>query len=209
MCRLHIEYAVNFLSQFADVYNHTHWSAVKQILRYLSGTRNLGIVFRNSGSSCGIKGYTDADYAGCLETRISRSGFVFQLNGGPISWSIPWQNVVSLLTAETEYIALAHGTKEAIWLRRILNDLKIPCESIPLLVDNQSAIKQARNLEFHKRLKHIDVRYHFVRDILNKKWISISYVESKEQLADIFTKPLTKQTFCYLRKRLNVLDHPN
>ena len=209
VCRPDIEYAVNYLSQFVDAYNHTHWSAVKQILRYLSGTRNLGIVFGISGSSCEIRGYTDADYAGCLETRKSRSGFVFQLNGGPISWSSQRQNVVSLSTAEAEYIALAHGTKEAIWLRRILNDLKIPCESIPLLVDNQSAIKLARNSEFHKRSKHIDVRYHFVRDILNRKLISISYVESKEQLADIFTKPLTKQTFCYLRKRLNVLDHPN
>ena len=209
VCRPDIEYAVNYLSQFVDAHNQTHWSAVKQILRYLSGTRNRGIVYGNSGSSYEIRGYTDADYAGCLETRTSRSGFIFQLNGGPISWSSQRQSIVSLSTAEAEYIALAHGTKEAIWLRRILNDLKIPCKSIPLFIDNQSAIKLAKNSEFHKRSKHMDVLYHFVRNTLNRKIINISYVEFKEQLADIFTKPLTKQTFCYLCKRLNVLDHPN
>ena len=76
-------------------------------------------------------------------------------------------------------------------------------------MDNQSVIKLSKNSEFHKLSKHIDVRYHFVRDILNRKIINISYVESKEQLADIFMKPLTKETFCYLCKRLNVLDNPN
>ncbi|XP_033218364.1 secreted RxLR effector protein 161-like [Belonocnema kinseyi] len=105
VCRPDIEYAVNYLSQFVDAHNRTHCSAVKQILRYLSGTRDLGIVFGNSGSSCEIRGYTDTDYAGCLETRKSRSGFVFQLNGGPISWSSQRQSVVSLSTAEAEYIA--------------------------------------------------------------------------------------------------------
>ncbi|XP_033232128.1 secreted RxLR effector protein 161-like [Belonocnema kinseyi] len=87
VCRPDIEYAVNYLSQFLDAHNRTHYSALKQILRYLSGTCDLGRVFGNSGSSCEIRGYTDADYAGCLETRKSRSGFVFELNGGPILWS--------------------------------------------------------------------------------------------------------------------------
>ena len=108
---------------------------MKQILRYLFSNRNLGIVFGSSASSSEIMGYTDADYAGFLKTRKVRSGFVFQLNGRPISWSSQRKTVVSLSTDEAEYIALAHGTKEAIWLRRILSDLKIPCESIPLLFD--------------------------------------------------------------------------
>lgn len=209
VCRPDIEYAVNYLSQFLESYNHEHWQAVKRIIRYLSGTRDFGIVYGNSGSIDALKGYTDADYAGCLETRRSRSGFVFLLYGGPISWSSQRQSVTSLSTAEAEYIALAHGTKEAIWLRRLLNDLKFSCTTIPLFVDNQSAIKLANNSEFHKRSKHIDVRYHFVRDIVNQNIIELNYVESKEQLADVFTKPLAKQAFCYLREKLNVLNHPN
>ena len=88
-----------------------------------------------------IHGYTDGDYAGCLKARRSRSGFVFLLNGGPISWSSQRQSIVSLSTAEAEYIALTHGTKEAIWLRQMLKELDISCNSIPISVDNQSAIK--------------------------------------------------------------------
>lgn len=206
VCRVDIEYAVNYASQFLDSFGQEHWQAVKRILRYLKGTRNYGITFGNSGSYTSVTGFTDADYAGCLETRRSRSGFVFLLNGGPICWSSQKQSIVALSTAEAEYIALTHGTKEALWLRQMLKDLEYPCESIPIYVDNQSAIKQAKNTEFHKRSKHIDVRYHFVREVVNQKEIEIAYVESKEQLADIFTKPLAKQQFCYLREQLNIQD---
>ena len=117
---------------------------MKIIIRYLIGTRDFGIIFGNSGNT-GIHGYADADYAGCLKTRRSRSGFVFLLNGGPISWSSQRQSIVSLLTAEAEYIALTHETKEAIWLRQMLKELDISCNSIPISVENQSAIKLANN----------------------------------------------------------------
>ena len=167
----------------------------------------FGIVFENSGSMLNVNGFTDADYAGCTETRKSRSGFVFLLNGGPISWSSQRQSIVSLSTAEAEYIALTHGAKEAIWLRQFLNDLGLSCKTVPILVDNQSAIRLASNSEFHKRSKHIDVRFHFVRDVIDRKEIEIDYVQSKNQLADIFTKPIAKQQFCFLRDNLNVRDH--
>ena len=204
-----IEYAVNYASQFLDSFGQENWQAVKKIIRYLLGTRNSGIVFGNSGSSFNRIGYTDADYAGCLESRKSRSGFVFLLNGGPISWSSQKQSVVSLSTTEAEYIALAHGTKEAIWLRRMLSDLEIDCNPVPIFVDNQSAIKLANNAEYHKRSKHIDVRFHFVPDMLSRDEIKIDYVQSKEQLADILTKPLPKQQFCMLRERMSLMKDSN
>ncbi|CAK9811716.1 Retrovirus-related Pol polyprotein from transposon TNT 1-94 [Anthophora quadrimaculata] len=205
VCRPDIEYAVNYASQFLNSFSQEHWQAVKRIIRYLIGTRDLGIIFGNSGST-EICRFTDADYAGCLETRRSRSGFVFLLNGGPICWSSQRQPIVSLSTAEAEYIALTHGTKEAIWLRQMLKELGISCDSIPIFVDNQSAIKIANNSEYHKRSKHIDVRFHFIRDVLNRKEIEINYVQSKQQLADIFTKPLAKQKFCFLREKLNIVN---
>lgn len=203
-----IEYAVNYASQFLNCFREEHWRAVKRIFRYLIGTRDFGLTFGNSGSS-DIFGYTDADYAGCVDTRRSRSGFVFVFNGGPICWSSQKQDIVATSTAEAEYIALSHGAKEAIWLRQMLSDLKISCVSIPMYIDNQSAIKLAKNSEFHKRSKHIDVRFHFVRDVVNRKEIELNYVQSKQQLADIFTKPLAKQQFCILREQLNILDISN
>ena len=127
-------------------------------------------------------------------------------NGGPICWSSQRQNIVALSTAEAKYIALTHGTKEAIWLRQMISELEISIASVPMFVDNQSAIKLASNTEFHKRSKHIDVRFHFVRDVISDKKIEIHYVPSKQQLADIFTKPLPAQQFCFLRERINMSD---
>ena len=129
------------------------------------------------------------------------------LNGAPISWSSQRQSVVSLYTAESEYIALSHGAKEAVWLHRFLNELNAGCKSVKIFVDNQAAIKLSGNSEHHKRSKHIDVRFHFLRDIVEKKQIEIVYIPSKDQLADILTKPLAKQQFCYLRSKLNIIDH--
>lgn len=151
MCRPDIEFAVNYASQFLDCFGLEHWQAVKKIIRYLTGTCDHGIIFGSSGRFVNVIGFTDADYARCLDTRKSRSGFLFLLNNGPICWSSQRQNVVSLSTTEAEYIALANGTKEAVWLRRMLCNLKIACELIPLMVDNQSAIKLANNSEFHEK----------------------------------------------------------
>lgn len=115
VCRPEIDYAVNYASQFLNCLSQEHWKAVKIIIRYLIGTRDFGIVFGNSWTQQ-ICGYTDTDYAGCLDSRVSRSGFVFLLNGGPICWSSQKQTSVSQSTAESEYVALAHGAKVAIWL---------------------------------------------------------------------------------------------
>ena len=208
VCRPDVEYIVNYISQFLTCYGESHWQAVKKIMRYLAGTRDFCLAFGDSGSSLKITGFTDADFAGCIETRKSRSGYVFLLNGAPISWCNQLQKIVTLSTAEAEYVALANGVKEAIWLRRMLNELNVECNTIPVFVDNQAAIKIASNTECndHKRSKHIDVKFHFIRDVANCGEINIKYVQSKEQLADIFTKPLTKQQFCYLRNILNVVE---
>lgn len=199
-----IEYAVNYLSQFLEYNDQEHWKAVKRIFRYLKQTIDYGIIFGKSGSINELAGFTDADYAGCLQTRKSRSGYIFLLNGAPISWSSQRQNCVSLSTTEAEYVALANGTKEAIWLRRLLNELGIRCDSVKIYVDNQSAISLANNPEYHKRSKHIDVRYHFVRDVVHKREITVEYIPSDKQLADILTKPLPRETFCKLRESMNI-----
>lgn len=113
---------------------------------------------------------------------------------------------MSLSTTEAEYIALTHGVKEAIWLNRMLRELNAieDCIPVPIFVDNQSAIKLCKNAEYHKRSKHIDIRFHFVRDVVNRREIELNYVPTDAQLADIFTKPLCKQKFCDMREKLNM-----
>lgn len=199
-----IEYAVNRASQFLTNFSEEHWQAVKRIFRYLCGTKNFGITYGSSGSEGNLTGFTDADYAGCLDTRRSTSGFVFMFHGGPVTWSSQRQGVVSLSTTEAEYIALAHGVKESIWLKNMFCQLGVTINCVSIFVDNQSAIKLANNPEFHKRTKHIEVRYHFTREVFERGDIDLIYINSKDQLADLFTKPLGKLQHHYLREKMNI-----
>ncbi|XP_033230350.1 secreted RxLR effector protein 161-like [Belonocnema kinseyi] len=159
-----IAYAVNVVSRYLSEYTESHWQAVKRILRYLIGTADFGIMYKSCGSKLELRGYSDADYAGDVVMRRSTTGYVFMLAGGPITWSSQRQKLVTLSTTETEYFAAATATKEAVWLRKLLDDIGFQAAGASaLFVDNQSAIKLIKNPEFHKRTKHIDVRYHFIR----------------------------------------------
>ncbi|KAK2575155.1 hypothetical protein KPH14_012674 [Odynerus spinipes] len=171
-----IEFAVNIIKcQFLTCYESEHWQAVKRVFRYLRGTTNHGIVYGNDESQSVLKGYTDSDYAGCTETRKSTSGFVFILNNGTISWSSQRQRVGALSTTEAEYVALAKGTQEAVWLKRLCSEIGLEYPTIEMFVDNQSAIKLAGNPEFHKRTKHIDERYHYAREVSEQGDIVLKY----------------------------------
>ena len=128
VCRPDIEYAVNYASKFLSCYDESHWPKVKRTMRYLAGTRDYGLVFGDSGSTLAVKGFTDTDFAGCVNTRRSRSGHVFVLNGAPISWCSQLQKLVTSSTMEAEYVALANGVKEAIWLCRMMNELNVKCD---------------------------------------------------------------------------------
>jgi hypothetical protein len=119
------------------------------------------------------------------------------------------QNSVALSTAKAEYIATDHCCAELLWLRQTLRDYGYKLSKVPLLCDNDSAIRMADNPVEHSRTKHIDIRYHFLRDHQQMGDIEIAYVSTKEQLADIFTKPLGEKTFSKLRNELNILDSQN
>lgn len=184
-----IAYSVGKLSQFMDSYDHTHWRAVKHLFRYLKNTMDLKITYYKDGTNK-LEGFCDSDYAGDQESRKSTSGYIFMLNGGAVSWSSKLQRIIALSTTEAEYISLAEATKQSIWLRQLLIDLHQDQEAIQINCDNQGALKLVQNPEDHQRTKHIDVRYHFVRDMQKKGIISVEYLESEKQLADILTKPL-------------------
>ena len=165
-----------------------HWEQCLQLMRYLQHTKHTGITL--GGSTDGLVGYSDADFAGCKDTRKSRSGYVFLVNGGAVSWSSKLQNSVALSTAESEYMAASAAAKEAIWLKRVCQDLGMPAKPVVLHVDNQAAQYMATSGALSARTKHIAVRHHFLRDEIAKGNVVVQYVQSKHNLADVFTKPL-------------------
>ncbi|KAG5873098.1 hypothetical protein JTB14_035250 [Gonioctena quinquepunctata] len=178
----------------------TNWKAVKRILKYLKGTLDYGLLYRAEFKLKELEAYCDADYEGDLNTRRSRTGIVCKYSAGAITWASQKQKSVVLSTTEAEYVAASEGTKEVIWLIRLLNEFAQNSEYIPTLrVDNSSAIKLAKNPEFHKRSKHIEMRYHFVREKYQEGVIKIEHIDGQKQIADIMTKPLPRIRFEILR----------
>lgn len=199
--------AVGTLSQFAADPCPTHWQALKRVLRYLQATPTYGLQFSASNDGR-LVGYSDADWAGDIESRRSTSGYVFMLNGGCISWRSKKQRTVALSSTEAEYMALSEAIQEAVWLKAFLCELGEVASDQALTVyeDNQGAIALAKNPEFHKRTKHIDIRYHFVREKVEDGQVCLQYCPTQDMLADIMTKPIPTVQFDVLRTKLGVQD---
>ena len=190
-----IAQAVGVVSKFCANPTQSHLTAAKRILRYLKGTAYLGLSYKKCADG-NLIGYSDADWAGDVDDRHSTSGNVFLLAKGAVSWLSKKQATVALSTAEAEYVALSAATQEAIWLRRLLTDVGESLED-PIVIneDNQGAIAMAKNPVGHARTKHIDIRYHFVREGVQNGAIILKYVATGEMIADILTKPLPKHPF--------------
>jgi hypothetical protein len=185
-----------------------HLRAVKRIMRYLVYTPKFGLWYPK-GSTFDLIGYSDVDWAGCKMDRKSTSGTCQFLERSLVSWASKKQNSLALSTAEVEYIAAGHCCAQLLWMRQTLRDYGYKLSKVPLLSDNESAIRVADNPIEHNRTKHIDIRYHFLKDHQQREDIEIAYVSTKEQLANIFTKPLDDKTFSKLRNELNILDSRN
>ena len=152
-----------------------------------------------------LLGYTDANWAGDVDTRRSTSGYIFKIADGVVSWRSKKQSTVAKSTTEAEYVALSQATQEAIWLRRLLSDLGCKADGPTLIKeDNQGAIQIARNPKFHNRTKHIDMTFHFIREKMASKDIKVEYCSTHDMIADIMTKALPKGRFEKLRSLLNV-----
>ncbi|KAM1197550.1 hypothetical protein ACFX2I_009121 [Malus domestica] len=150
-------------------------------------------------------GYCDSDWGGSSDDSKSTSGYAFSFGSGVFSWASVKQSCVALSTAEAEYISASEATTQAIWLRFVLEDFgELQTEATPLHCDNTSAIAITRNSVFHQKTKHIDRRYHFIKDALQEGIIDLIYCPTEEQIANIFTKPLAKDRFNYLRNLLGV-----
>jgi hypothetical protein len=179
--------------------------AVKRILRYLVSTPCFGIWYPK-GSTFNLIGYSDSDYARCKVDRKSTSGTCQFLGRSLMSWSSKKQTST---TAKVEYVATGQCCVQLLWIRQTLRDFGYNLSKVPLLCDNESAIRMADNPVEHSRTKHKDNRHHFLRDHQQKGDIEVYHISTENQLADIFTKPLDEKTFCRLRSELNVLDSRN
>lgn len=168
-------------------------------------TENYGLVYTERKCNNDIVvGYCDADWAGDVHDRRSVSGYCLLLYGSIVSWCTQKQKTVSLSTAEAEYMALSLISCEGIWFKGLVNNLGIKCDNIIVFEDNQSCIHLAKNRENSKRVKHIDIKHHFIRNLVEEKTIVLQYIRSSEQLSDIFTKSLPKPIFNYFRTCLGV-----
>lgn len=183
-----IAFAVTTLAQFSDNPGWVHWEAVKRVFKYLLGTRDLELVYGRKENE--LTGYVDADGAS-QEHRRAISGYVFLVDGGAISWSSKKQELVTLSTAEAEYVAATHAAKEVIWLRRLIGEVfgAIP-NPTTLFSDSQSAIALTKDGHYHARTKHIDIRYHFIRYVIENGSIKLIYCPTNEMTADVLTKAL-------------------
>jgi hypothetical protein len=191
-----ITYATCHASKFTKQPKKSHIAGVKRIMKYLKGSPSMHITYAAGSQRNILTAFCDADYAADIDDRKSRSGFVLMLNGGPIAWGSRKQGCTARSTTEAEYMAAHLATNEVIWMRQLLAELGYPQRAPTLLrSDNQAAIRLVHNPEFHKRTKHVDVKYHILREHLLNNVISIAYIPTNDQLADLFTKPLPRDKF--------------
>jgi hypothetical protein len=207
--RSDLAYSVGYVSRFLQQPTMEHEQAVKRIVHYVMGTLDHGLYYPRCPREAHLVGYSDSDHAGDIDTSKSTSGILFFLGKCPISWQSVKQQAVAMSSCEAEYIAASTASTQAIWLARLLGDLGRDVGAVELRVDSQSALALAKNPVFHERNKHIRVRYHFIRDCLAERSIKARYINTKDQLVDLLTKPLGRIKFLELCSRLGMVQLSN
>ncbi|KAL5540945.1 hypothetical protein UlMin_044921 [Ulmus minor] len=200
-----ILFAVGLVSRYMENPTTTHFKTTKRILRYIKGTIDFGLLYSFS-NDYKLVGYSDSDCGGDIDDRKSTSGFVFFMGDTAFTWMSKKKPIVTLSSCEAEYVAATSCVCHAVWLRNLLKELSMTQEDpTQICVDNKSAIALAKNPVFHDRSKHIDIRYHYIRECIARKDVQVEYVKSQDQIADIFTKPLKFEDFARLRNLLGLI----
>ena len=189
-------YLVGMVSRYQSNPGPKHWQAVKHILKYPWRTRDYMLVYHNEDLI--LIGYTDSDFQLDLDFRKSTSGCVFTLGGGAISWKSVEQSCIAESTMEAEYVATCEAAKEATWLKKFLSDLGVVrMEQVPitLFCDNSEAVAQSKDPRNHKKEKHIEKKYHIIRDIVARGDVVVEKIDSANNLTNPFTKVLPQRIF--------------
>lgn len=199
-----IAFSVGVVSRFMQNPTKHHFGAAKRILRYVAGTVDYGIWYAANSIFC-LQGFSDSDWTGSLEDRKSTSGSIFHIGSGAITWSSKKQATTALSSSEAEYVAATSAACQAVWLRRLLADFgQLQEGATEIFCDNKAAIAMSENPAFHGRTKHIDIRVHFIRDLVAGGQIQLRYCNTNEQVADVFTKSLPYEKHAYFRSKLGV-----
>ena len=191
-----LAWVVTKLSQHLEQPSNIDWMTIRHVLRYIRGTYDKNITFRKSKNGLTLIGHSDSDWAASRDDRRSTTGYTFSLNqeGPQIAWKSKKQKTVALSSCEAEYMGLSHATQELLFIKMLCEDFGINIASpIEIYGDNQGSIDMVRNPSSNERSKHIDIRHHFVREKYASGVINVSYKETGENVADIFTKPGTRQ----------------
>lgn len=199
-----IGFAVCWLARFAQAPLKRHMTALKHVFRYLSGTRDVGLTFGRETrvGAVQLSAFSDADWASDKTDRKSVTGWIARINGDPISWQSKKQSAVALSTCESELYAECAATQELQWLRGMMKELCVEFETPILYGDNQSAIAAATNGVRTERSKHIDIKYHFITDVIESGRQELKWIPTLQQQADILTKALNAPQFLTLRKKI-------
>ena len=191
-----VAYALGIVSRFQADPGEDHWKAVKNILKYLRRTKDIFLVY--GGSDLKLEAYSDSSFQSDPDDSKSISGYVFTLNGGAVSWKSTKQQTVADSTTEAEYIAVSEAAKEAVWMKKFITELGVVPEienPMPLYCDNTGAVAQAKEPRAHHKSKHILRRFHLVREIVERQDVYIDRVDTKNNVADPFTKALPQRDF--------------
>ncbi|KAL7278649.1 hypothetical protein ACG7TL_007650 [Trametes sanguinea] len=196
---------VGNLARFSKNPGMAHWKAVKHLFRYIKGTLDYKLTYSPSPSDELFTSYTDADHAGCPDTGRSTSGYVIKMGTGAISWSSRLQSIVALSTTEAEFVAAVSAGQEVLWLRNLLTEFGFDVSAASRLrIDNLSALSVAKNPEHHGRMKHLDLRFYWLRDEVAKGRIEIEHLRTSDMPADILTKSLAKPKVLEMVKMLGL-----
>ena len=195
------------LSKKASNPGETHWEGIKRVMIYLRGTSSYGISYGHTPTAANLVGYADASYAKCVDTRRSRYGGIYLFNGGPVEWKSKLTRTVALSSMEAEYIGACEFARIGVWLRRSLDEVGFPqAEATPLGCDNKSAIIFGNDAIVQNRSRHIDTRYHYIREVINENKVALFYQPTSEIPADILTKPLGVGAFKKCRATMGIFE---
>jgi hypothetical protein len=202
-----ITFAAGYVSRFMEKPRQEHLAAVKHLMRYIAGTVDFGILYHKFTKGNKLIGYSDSDLGGDVDGRKSTTWVMFFLGDMVISWTSQKQKAAALSSCEAEYMAGTAGACQAVWLRRLLGEFgAMNIQQPTLKMDNQSAIALSKNPVLHHRSKHIDTKFHFIRECVEAGRICLDYVSTQEQLADILTKSLGRARFCELCDKIGVIS---
>ena len=200
-----LTYSVNYLSRYMSNPSSKHMNAAKRVLRYIKGTSSFGLRYERGMKKHSIQGFSDSDFAGDSYDRKSTCRQVFFIGNSAITWNTVKQGVVVLSSCEAEYISASAASCQGIWIVRFIEELlNKKVSPFKLLVDNVSAISLSKNPSQHGRSKHINTKFHFIRDCVEKGYVEVDYVKTESHLADFFTKPLGCIKFEEFREKLGI-----